>query len=156
MQLKDLKLSPFLSVFGIIIVFFLLSGLIMSLGLLFPDSNFIYVIGIIGVGLFVLATFRINTWYFNKINLIPPKIIRLNKTFLIKIGIGFSFALILCYTTRIFWSINTESLKYLVVVFSLESFAKLAIFQAAPFDLSQLDENDFIRVQVFNVVFAPE
>lgn len=39
---------------------------------------------------------------------------------------------------------------------SLESFAKLAIFQAAPFDLSQLDENDFIRVQVFNVVFAPE
>ncbi|WP_199450818.1 energy transducer TonB [Vibrio harveyi] len=39
---------------------------------------------------------------------------------------------------------------------SLESYAKSAIFRAHPFDLSQLDENDFVRVQVFNVAFAPK
>ncbi|MGD8118455.1 hypothetical protein [Vibrio sp. TRT 29B02] len=39
---------------------------------------------------------------------------------------------------------------------SLESYAKSAIFRADPFDLSQLDENDFVRVQVFNVAFAPK
>ncbi|MCZ4293547.1 energy transducer TonB [Vibrio sinaloensis] len=38
----------------------------------------------------------------------------------------------------------------------LEKYAKLAILQAQPFDLSKLNESDFDRAQVFNVVIAPK
>lgn len=38
----------------------------------------------------------------------------------------------------------------------LEKYAKLAILQAQPFDLSKLNESDFVRAQIFNVVIAPK
>lgn len=38
----------------------------------------------------------------------------------------------------------------------LEKYAKLAILQAQPFDLSKLNESDFDRAQIFNVVIAPK
>lgn len=38
----------------------------------------------------------------------------------------------------------------------LEKYAKLAILQAQPFNLSELNESDFVRAQIFNVVIAPK
>ncbi|EMN7336168.1 TonB C-terminal domain-containing protein [Vibrio vulnificus] len=38
----------------------------------------------------------------------------------------------------------------------LEKYAKVAILRSQPLDLSQLNEHDFARAQVFNVVIAPK
>ncbi|EKI0759546.1 TonB C-terminal domain-containing protein [Vibrio cholerae] len=38
----------------------------------------------------------------------------------------------------------------------LEKYAKVAILRSQPLNLSQLNEHDFARAQVFNVVIAPK
>jgi hypothetical protein len=88
------------------------------------ENNIKHSIQIISIGLYVAITYYISNYYFNKINLIPPKLIGINFSLFIAILIGIMFALIIEFPYRIYATIRTGDFVYLALAFNIENFIK--------------------------------
>ncbi|GAB1308597.1 CPBP family intramembrane metalloprotease SdpA [Urechidicola sp. KH5] len=120
---KKINISPYLSIFGITLLFLVLSGVTMALTLLFENETVRSVIDLFQVILFIFLTYYLSNLYFRKINLIPPEKLILNSPLIIKVLIGFALALIILYPTRISKFLDTDNIEYLFVGFTLKNFA---------------------------------
>lgn len=119
-----MKISPYLSIFGITLFFLFLSGILMFITYDLEENSIKHSIQIISIGVYVAVTYYISKYYFKKNNLNPPKIIGLNFSLFIAILIGIMFALIIEYPYRIYATIRTGDFVYLFLAFNIENFIK--------------------------------
>jgi hypothetical protein len=85
------------------------------------ENNIKHSIQIISLGVYVAITYYISKFYFNKINLNPPKLIGINFSLFIAILFGILFALIIQFPYRIYATIRTGDLVYLFLAFKIEN-----------------------------------
>ncbi|MCA0153681.1 CPBP family intramembrane glutamic endopeptidase [Winogradskyella vincentii] len=124
MPLKKINLSPYLSIFGITVLFLFLSGILMFLTYDLEENNIKHSIQIISLGVYVAITYYVSKFYFKKINLNPPKLIGINFSLFMAILIGIFFALIIQLPYRIYAIIRTGDFVYIFLAFNIENFIK--------------------------------
>jgi len=124
MALKNIKISPNVSIFGIVLFYLLLSGVMMLILFKLENYSFKYVIGFLEILLFAIITYFINIYYFKKINLKPPTLIGINTTLFTGLLIGILFALIENFPYRIYALFRTGNFEYLFLAFGAENLIK--------------------------------
>lgn len=124
MTSKRIKISPYLTISAITLLYILLSGLTMFVIIELEDYSFKYVIAFFEILLFTIITYRVNKYYFKKINLTPPSFISLNTTLFISILIGISIAFVEVVPYRIYAIIKTGMFEYIFIAITIENFLK--------------------------------
>lgn len=124
MHLKNNKISSHISVYGIMLLYILLAGLAMFMLVKLENYSFKYVIGFFEILLFALITYHINNYYFKKINLKPPELIKLNNSLFVGLLIGVLIALIEIFPYRIYATVKSGYFEYLFLAFGTENFIK--------------------------------
>lgn len=118
------KLSPYISIFGLVLVYILLSGAVMFSLSKLENSKLQHIVGLIGLSIYVTIIFLSNKYYFKKVNLKPPKLTRPNRSFLKSLLIGLVLALVMLFPTRIIDFFNADNIEYLMIALTFESFAR--------------------------------
>ena len=116
------RFSPYLTIFGVLLLYIILSGLLQFL--IFPLENN----SLIGYGLVVFVcalyasiVYYFNRFYFKKCGLTPPSSIPLNPSFFTNVIIGILIAVATLYPTRIVAYLNSDDLEYLYAIITLKT-----------------------------------
>jgi membrane protease YdiL (CAAX protease family) len=121
MPLKNIKVSPYLSISAIVLLYVILSGALQSV-LFFIENDIVkYGFAFIGILFFTIITYYINNYYFKKINLEPQGLIKINTALLTSILIGISFAVAEVIPYRIYAVIKTGVFEYIFMAFTIEN-----------------------------------
>ena len=118
------KVSPYVSIFGLVLVYILLTGVVMFTLSELENSKLQHIVGLIGLSIYVTIIYLSNKYYFKKVNLEPPKLIRANTSSFKSLLIGLLLALVLLFPTRIIEFFKSGNIEYLIIAFTLESFGR--------------------------------
>jgi hypothetical protein len=122
MTFKNINVSAYLSIFGIVFLYIVLSGGLQSMFFLLENDNVKYGYAVTEVLFFIIVTYYINRYYFKKINLKTPVLIKMNISLLIGILIGISIAFVQIVPYRIYAIIKTGMFEYIFMAITFEIF----------------------------------
>ena len=113
-----------MTIYGLIVCYLLISGLGMLVGYKLEEYSFSYFIELIELVAFVGIIYSINNYYFQKINLEPPKFVRLDSTAYRAILIGILLVFIIQFPYRIYAVIKSGQVEYLYLDFNFKIFKR--------------------------------
>ena len=122
--MNDYRIPHHLSILGIVLLYLILAALAMITMLKLEGNHSKYIIGFLSIASFGYITYTINKYYFHKIYLEPPQLIRFNSLFFKSIFLGVLFAILLNLPYRIYAAFKTGGLEYIVLTLTLDNFIK--------------------------------
>lgn len=124
MSLKNSNIPPYLSIYGIVFFYMMLTGFAMFILLKLEEYEYKHIIGFFEIVAFAFISYSINKYYFSRINLESPKSVGINSTLFKSVVIGILFAALLNFPYRIYATVKSGALEYIILAFTPEEFIK--------------------------------